>query len=1061
MPVSRSEDFSLDSTILGQIMIAENILPILPADEKIGDFTVGVFGKIPGLSNCRVCIRGTVSPSNRQLDPSCRNCRIDFRNPNVESRSECALHQGTNSLSIALRTPSYFLGVLYIEVSNSSQFNPYLPFIKNFCNQIALHLENRLQSDILQRKNEELKKQYSRLEELVRLRTKDLSESEEKFSTAFQNAPVLMTITSLKDGRFYEVNNAFVQITGYSRELAVGATSAEIGYVSEDERNRVIESMKHHGQVKNLEITVNRADGSPLSCMYSGEIIEYGGEKRLLSIAVDISDRKMAEKALLVSERKWRNVLVNVPQLGITLDTQARIVFVNDYFLNLTGWKKNEVLGQNWFDMFIPEPVREEVRTVFHAVMRQKDTLGFSVYENVIIDRTGNVLNIAWSNVLTKNKSGNVIDVTCLGVDITERKRAEETLKKREKDLRESQEIAHLGSWRLDIKTNEVVWTEELYKMYGFDPALPPPPYTEHMKLFTPESWQRLSTSLAGTIETGIPYELELETVRRDGANGWMWVRGEAEKDEAGEIVGLWGAAQDITIRKQAEIDRERLLSAIEQSHETIVITDTDGNIQYTNPSFEETSGYSCSEVQGQNPRVLKSGVQDQTFYKQLWETISAGNTWTGRIVNKRKDGALYTEDVAITPVKDRQGIIVNYVGVKRDVTKDLELEKRISQAQRMEAIGTLAGGIAHDFNNLLFPIIGISEMLLEDLPEESLEYENAKEIYSAARRGSDLVQQILSFSRQSNQQKLPVRVQDILKEALRLCRSTIPSNIEIHSDIQKECGVVMADPSQIHQVIMNLVTNAYHAVDAAGGSISIRYKEAESVSDDIAGEPVCSGKQAVLTISDTGCGIDSLDMDKIFEPYFTTKPQGKGTGLGLATVYGIVKEHGGDITVSSEPGKGSTFTILLPLMLKSRMDAMSNEDQQDQTGTEHLLVVDDEEPIIRLEAMVLKRAGYEVTTRTSSIEALAAFRANPERFDLVLTDMTMPNLTGDQLAVEMLSIKPDIPIIICTGFSEALNEEKATSIGVRGILMKPVVKSELRKMIRNVLDEDGENNQE
>ena len=259
----------------------------------------------------------------------------------------------------------------------------------------------------------------------------------------------------------------------------------------------------------------------------------------------------------------------------------------------------------------------------------------------------------------------------------------------------------------------------------------------------------------------------------------------------------------------------------------------------------------------------------------------------------------------------------------------------------------------------------------------------------------------------------------------------------------------------------MNLVTNAYHAVDAAGGSISIRYKEAESVSDDIAGEPVCSGKQAVLTISDTGCGIDSLDMDKIFEPYFTTKPQGKGTGLGLATVYGIVKEHGGDITVSSEPGKGSTFTILLPLMLKSRMDAMSNEDQQDQTGTEHLLVVDDEEPIIRLEAMVLKRAGYEVTTRTSSIEALAAFRANPERFDLVLTDMTMPNLTGDQLAVEMLSIKPDIPIIICTGFSEALNEEKATSIGVRGILMKPVVKSELRKMIRNVLDEDGENNQE
>jgi signal transduction histidine kinase/ActR/RegA family two-component response regulator len=412
---------------------------------------------------------------------------------------------------------------------------------------------------------------------------------------------------------------------------------------------------------------------------------------------------------------------------------------------------------------------------------------------------------------------------------------------------------------------------------------------------------------------------------------------------------------------------------------------------------------------------------------------------------------------------------VPHILNVTRDITEAKQAEKekatleaRLQQAQKMEAIGSLAGGIAHDLNNILFPISGLSEMLLDDIPPDTPEHKSIEQIYKSAQRGSDLVKQILAFSRQSNPQKLPIRIQPILKEVLKLAQAAIPKNIEITSRINTDCGMVSADPTQIHQIAMNLITNAFHATEGKGGTIDISLKEIavgsfaekEEMPFPAMPQDILSGKYACITVSDTGTGIEQSLIDKIFDPYFTTKELGKGTGLGLSVVHGIVKEHGGDIRVYSKVGKGTVFHVYLPLLENTGDIKAATVIKQYPTGHERILLVDDEEPIVLLEQMMLEKLGYQITVRTSSPDALAAFKANPGNFDLVISDRGMPNMTGDQLAEELISIRPGIQIILCTGFSNENDVNRAKAMGVKGFLMKPVAMGDLAEMVRKVLDE-------
>jgi PAS domain S-box-containing protein len=521
-------------------------------------------------------------------------------------------------------------------------------------------------------------------------------------------------------------------------------------------------------------------------------------------------------------------------------------------------------------------------------------------------------------------------------------------------------------------------------------------------------------------------------------------------KDKHGEPSGVVVCIHDITERKLAEEklreSQEKYRSMMESMDDATYICSPNFRIEYMNPAMvQRTGGDSSSEL----CHKVIHGLDGKCPWC-VHEKVMEGESIKSEVVSPLDDKTYHISNL---PIFYTDGS-VSKLTVFRDITEIKKLETRLRQAQKMEAIGNLAGGIAHDFNNILFPIIGMSELLLEDLSPGSPEHDNIQMILQAGKRGSDLVKQILSFSRQAEYKIIPVRVQQVLKEALKLSRSAIPINIEITQDISNDCGFVMADPTQIHQIAMNLITNAFHAVENTDGKIDIRIQEVMLKSDEWKDDPVQPGHYALLSISDNGCGIPPSIMGKIFDPYFTTKDKGKGTGLGLSVVYGIVKEHQGHIKVYSEVGKGTTFNVYLPLMTKTPQTGSAETMKISKTGTERVLLVDDELPVARLERLMLERLGYEVTERISSTDALREFKEKPGAFDIVIMDMSMPGMSGEQLARELIAIRPDIPVVLCTGFSEKINKDSALAIGIKSFLMKPVSKSDMARTVREVLDE-------
>jgi PAS domain S-box-containing protein len=416
------------------------------------------------------------------------------------------------------------------------------------------------------------------------------------------------------------------------------------------------------------------------------------------------------------------------------------------------------------------------------------------------------------------------------------------------------------------------------------------------------------------------------------------------------------------------------------------------------------------------------------------------------------------TFSVSAAPVCSPDNEIVNIVYIARDITEMKMLESQLRQAQKMEAIGTLAGGIAHDFNNILTPVLGYAEFIADKLPADSPLADPARRVVTAGMRARDLVKQILTFSRQTEQERTPLQIHLVVKEALKLLRSSIPTTIEIRQNIGTE-AMVLADPTMIHQVMMNLCTNAYHAMRESGGILAVSLQEVEIGPDDYITElHLRPGPYLRLEVSDTGCGMPHQILERIFEPYFTTKAKGEGTGLGLSVVHGIVATLRGHITVYSEPGKGTTFHVYLPRYLQEQgVDATVVTVAPLPRGHEHILVVDDEPAIVEMMRLTLQSLGYRVTACSDSRQALEQFEAQPTAFDLVLSDVTMPHLTGAELAQRLLARRPNLPIILCTGFSEIINEEMAKALGICRLLMKPVLRDELARALRQVLDHPRE----
>jgi PAS domain S-box-containing protein len=505
----------------------------------------------------------------------------------------------------------------------------------------------------------------------------------------------------------------------------------------------------------------------------------------------------------------------------------------------------------------------------------------------------------------------------------------------------------------------------------------------------------------------------------------------------------------DITERMQTEEalqkSEKQYRTLFEEINDAIFIVEKDtGRYLDANKAAAELTGRTLEELKQLTVHDITPEGADQRL---LTIAEADGTKELGAVTYSKPDNTHRIAMLSSVPLGDNA-----VIGIARDITYELEVERQLRQSQKMESIGTLAGGIAHDFNNILFPIVGHTEMLLEDMPEDSPFRDSLNNIYTSALRAKDLVKQILTFSRQDKNKLMLMKMQPIIREALKLIRATIPSTIEIKQKIDSDCGVIKADPTQIHQIVMNLSTNAYHAMEKTGGVLKVILKEIQLGEYDIITPDMIPGVYVCLTVSDTGKGMNKELTQKVFDPFFTTKGIGKGTGMGLSVVHGIVNSMGGTIHVYSEPGKGTKFNVYFPGENKFLKEQTNQDKQPIQGGTEHILLVDDEESIILMETRMLKRLGYLVTSRTNSLEALEAFRAKPDKFDLVITDMAMPNMPGDKLSTELIKIRPDIPILLCTGFSETMSEEKATSVGIKGFLLKPIIMTDLAQNIREVL---------
>ncbi len=527
------------------------------------------------------------------------------------------------------------------------------------------------------------------------------------------------------------------------------------------------------------------------------------------------------------------------------------------------------------------------------------------------------------------------------------------------------------------------------------------------------------------------------------------WVETRIFKLPTGEIVTIF---DDVTEQHQAMEDlqnsEEKYRSMMEAMDDPAYICSSDFHIQYMNPAMIKKSGANAFE---EYCYKIIYGLDEHCpwcAHEQVMQGMPVKKD-----VNDFKTDKSY--HISNSPIFHADGKI-SLLAVLRDTSNIKKMEARFQQTQKMETIGILAGGIAHDFNNILFPILGYTEMLLADLPKESPSRNDLNGIYKGALRARDLVNQILLFARQEKSRSIPIKIAPVIKEALKLIRSAIPASIEIKQNIINPSGLIKADPTQIHQIIMNLATNAFHAMEEKGGQLKVSMKEVQLGRYDLIDPDMKPGLFACITVRDTGKGMDKFLTQKIFDPFFTTKKKGRGTGMGLSVVYGIVQSMGGTINAYSEPGKGTVFNVYLPVITDSFEQPEQVANEVIPGGTEHILLVDDEEAILKMEKQMLERMGYHVTSRVSSLEALEAFGDDPDKFDLIISDMAMPQMSGNKLVKELRKIRPNIPILLCTGFSEKIPEKLAAEIGIKDILLKPVIMKDLSIMIRKVLDAES-----
>jgi PAS domain S-box-containing protein len=763
----------------------------------------------------------------------------------------------------------------------------------------------------------------------------------------------------------------------------------------------------------------------------------------VVSVFADANERKWMEDALRESENRYRLLAEQTGLLVYDYDVGTGDIRWSGAIEEITGYTPDEYESVNiarWEEFIHPD----DRAGATQELMRAMETLAVYHVEYRFRHRSGGYRHIEDRGCFLSDESGEARRMLGTMRDITVRREMEASLRESEERYRL---LASLSFEGIAIHENGRILdaNQRLANMLGITVD-----ELAGRGLVGFAAHDSRSAAIHDLV-LGLVDTCEATLTRQDGTTfiAHLTTKDTVYRGHRRKFV----AVRDVTERRAAEEERMRLATAVEQTAEMVVVMSTDGTVKYVNPAFERMTGYPRDEILGRKPGQIGENADDRDRERDVWNIISRDEVWSGRLAHRRKDGTRFDVEMTVSPVRDESGRTVNYVAVMRDVSEVTRLESQLRQSQKMEAIGTLAGGIAHDFNNTLYAILGFTELAMSKIPKENKAYGCLEHVRRAGTRASELVNQILTFSRQKEQVRESLRFQDVVNDALALLRRTIPSTIEIRSQIDAACRPVHGDRTQLDQVIVNLCTNAYQAMREKGGLLEVELAETEIAREMVDENPnLQPGSYLRLVVRDSGPGMDQAIRERVFEPYFTTKPVREGTGMGLAIVHGVVAAMGGEIRVESEPGQGATFEVLLPVVGEKSAEGRSRAGGAGGlAGTERVLFVDDEEAIIQLGRMSLEAFGYRVTTFTDSVEALAAFREDPGAFDVVVTDETMPQMTGHEMARRMLRLQPELPIILCTGFSETINEERAKEEGIREYILKPVAMDTLAKAIRQV----------
>ena len=851
------------------------------------------------------------------------------------------------------------------------------------------------------------------------------------------------------DFRIMQVNQAAEEIVGASRSAAIGNLVSEVFKPLEEYWLELFSRVASTGRSASYE---NRI-GSLGKVLSTWVFVPKPGYVAL--VISDTTARRKAEEAVLRAQQQLQHIVDNTEDVIFQLDEKGNFIYTNSSIEVLTGYAETEILGKNVRDIVTPE---------FHDVLDQRHASrldGGQEHDSFTFEIMRKDGKSRWVELVSKELWG--VDGELEGIhgvarDITERKQSELVLEESRTFLRTI----------IDTIPARVFWKDRESNYLGcnlsfaIDSGLGDPEVLVGKSDYD-MSWGESEADLyraddKAVMESEIPkLNFEESQMRPDGTKSWLSTSKVPIRNEEGDVIGVLGAYQDITGRKLLEEDRTRLSTAINQAAEAIVIMDPQGTIQYVNPAFEEVTGFPRDEAVGENLAIVKSGKHDEGFYANIWRTIQGGGIWRGRIINRHKAGSFYTVQAVISPVRDGDGDIVNYVVSIRDVSQEVELEAHMRQAQKMDAVGRLAGGVAHDFNNILQSILGFSGLLLAELDKETPQYHDVGEIRKAARRAGDLTRQLLTLSRKHNVEYAVQDLNTIINNSERMMRRLLGEQVEFVFDLGDRLLPVHADVGQIEQVLLNLYINARDAMPD-GGTLRVCTRNVARDARDV-GEGHSGQDHVCLEVQDSGHGIRDDIRDHLFEPFFTTKKVGEGTGLGLSVVYGIVQQHGGWIDVESKVGEGAVFKVYLPA--HDRRDSDGGETTGEDTTYdispvgrgERILVVEDDATIRELSGRMLGDAGYDVSVAPDCATA-EELLGQEGGFDLLLADVVLPDGNGIELAKQARQRDAGLAVLMSSGYSHA--SEVHDSMNGHGFryLPKPVASMQLLHAVREMLDE-------